>query len=98
MRGNDIMVLFRDTRRFELTVVSEEDVWVARLNEWIQGRLWPTIHVLREFDSRQEAIDALVRKWRLLFPDEPELAWREATLQQVAQLPKRRRRQTPKDA
>jgi len=86
------MVVFRDTRRFELTVVSEEDVWVARLNEWVPGRLWPTQHVLRAFDARQEAINALVRKWRVLFPDEPELEWREAMVRQIPQLPRRRRR------
>jgi hypothetical protein len=92
------MVVLRDTRRFELTVVSEKGVWVARLNEWVPGRLWPTRHVLRDFDSRQEAIDALVRKWRILFPDEPELEWRETTVRQVSQLPRRRRRPTSRDA
>ena len=92
------MVVFRDTRRFELTVVHEEEVWVARLNEWARGRLWPTIHVLRTFDSRQDAIAALVRKWRILFPDEPELEWREATVPQTLPQPRRRRRSAPKDA
>jgi hypothetical protein len=91
------MVVFRDTRRFELTVVYEEEAWVARLNEWARGRLWPTKHVLRTFDARQKAIDALVRKWRILFPDEPELEWREVTVPQTLQLPRRRRRPTPKD-
>jgi len=92
------MIVFRDTQRFELTVVYEENVWVARLNEWAPGRLWPTKHVLRAFDAPQEAIDALVRKWRILFPDEPELEWREATVQQTSPLLRRRRRPTSKDA
>ncbi len=92
------MVVFRDARRFELTVVAEADVWVARLNEWVPGRLWPTKHVLRAFDSRQGAIDALIRKWRILFPDEPELDWREPEIRQEPQLPRRRRRQAPKES
>ena len=91
------MVIVRDTRRFELTVVSKEDVWVAHLNEWVPGRLWPTKHVLRDFDARQEAIDALLRKWHILFPDEPELEWRESTIWPLPQLPRRRHRPTPKD-
>ena len=78
--------------------MAEDEVWVARLNEWVPGRLWPAKHVLRAFDSRAEAIGALVRKWRVLFPDEPELAWRESVIQQTPQLPRRRRRSTPKDA
>ncbi|ETW99680.1 hypothetical protein [Candidatus Entotheonella palauensis] len=92
------MVVLRDTHRFELTVASEEDVWVARLNEWVPGRLWPTKHVLRSFDSRQEAINALIRKWRILFPEEPELEWRECTIEPTPQLPRRRRRPAPKNA
>ncbi len=91
------MVVLCDTRRFELTVVSDDDVWVARLQEWVPGRLWPTKHVLRAFDSRREAIDALIRKWRILFPDEPPLEWREATIRQAPQLPRRQRRSTPRD-
>jgi hypothetical protein len=91
------MVVYRDARRFELTVIYEEDVWVARLNEWVPGRLWPTRHVLRAFAAHQQAIDALVRKWHILFPDEPELVWRDTTLQQTSQASRRRRRSTPKD-
>ncbi len=91
------MVILRDTRRFELTVVSEDDVWVARLQEWASGRLWPTKHVLRAFDSRREAIDALIRKWRILFPDEPPLEWWEVTIRQAPQLPRRQRRPTPRN-
>ena len=92
------MVVFRDTRRFELTVARKSDVWIARLHEWVPGRLQPTPHIVREFETRQEAVDALSRKWRVLFPDEPELAWRDAVIQQPPQLPRRRRRPTPKDA
>ncbi len=92
------MVVLRETRRFELTVMSEEDVWVARLDEWVPGRLWPTRHVLRAFEARGEAIDALLRKWRILFPDEPELEWRETTVRQEPQLSRRRRKPAPKDA
>ncbi len=91
------MVVLHGTRRFELSVVSEDEVWVARLNEWVPGRLWPTKHVLRAFDSRCEAIDALARKWRILFPDEPQLEWREPAIRQAPQLPKRRRRTAPKN-
>lgn len=92
------MVVLRDTRRFELTVVWQEDVWIARLQEWVPGRLRPTQHVLRAFASRQEAIDALVRKWRLLFPDESELQWREPNIRQQPQLLRRRRQSTPKES
>jgi hypothetical protein len=92
------MVVLRDTRRFELTVVSEEDVWVARLNEWVSGRLSPTKHVLRAFEARDEAIAALVRKWHILFPDEPELEWRETTIRQEPQIPRRRHLPTPNDS
>ncbi len=92
------MVVLHDSRRFELTVVAEDEVWVARLNEWVPGRLWPTKHVLRAFESHDDAIDALARKWRILFPDGPALEWREPTVRQPPQLPRRRRRTAPKNA
>lgn len=90
------MVVLRDARRFELTVMREDDTWVARLHEWVPGRLRPTTHVLRALDSRQQAIDALLHKWRILFPDEPPLEWREVTIRQAPQLPRRQRRSTPR--
>ncbi len=85
------MVIFHDDRRFELTAEAHYDTWVARLWEWVPGRLWPNLHLLRAFATRQEAIDALRRKWRVLFPDAEPLEWREATIRQAPAQPKRRR-------
>ena len=85
------MIMFRDTHRFELTVEPHYDTWVARLQEWVPGRLRPTPHLLRSFDTRQDAIDALLRKWRVLFPDAEPLTWREPAVQSNRSLSRRRR-------
>ena len=71
------MVLFRDTRRFEITVEEQADLWVAKLQAFVPDRLYPTLYLLRTCTTRQEAIEALRRKWRILFPDEETLAWHE---------------------
>ena len=71
------MVIVRDTRRFEVTVDEQYGEWVAKLQECVAGRLSPTLHLLRTFATRQEAINALVRKWQVLFPDGPSLVWHD---------------------
>jgi hypothetical protein len=86
------MVIFHDLQRFELTVDAHDDEWVARLVEWVPGRLLPTQHLLRAFDTRQEAITALVRKWRVLFPDAAPLIWREPPAVQPQRLSRKRQR------
>ena len=72
-----MMVIFQDARRYELTVEAHYGTWVARLQGWVPGRLWPTLYLLRDFSTRQEAIDALIRKWHTLFPEAEPLIWRE---------------------
>jgi hypothetical protein len=86
------MVIFHDSRRFELTVDTHDDEWVAHLLEFVPGRLLPTQHVLRSFATRQEAIEALVRKWHVLFPAEAPLVWREPMDVQLQRPVKKRRR------
>jgi len=71
------MVLLRDTRRFEITVEEQAGLWVAKLQAFVPGRLYPTLYLLRTCTTRQEAIEALRRKWRILFPDEEALAWHD---------------------
>jgi hypothetical protein len=71
------MIIFRDTRRFELTLEDHNGTWVAKLQAFVPGRLYPTSYLLRQFATRQEAIDALVRKWHILFPDEAALVWHD---------------------
>ena len=71
------MVLLRDTRRFELTVEEQAGLWVGKLQAMVPGRLYPTLYLLQTYTTRQEAIDALRRKWHLLFPDEEALAWHD---------------------
>jgi hypothetical protein len=71
------MVIVKDSHRFEATIDALYDEWLARLQEFVPGRLYPTQHLLRTFATRQEAIAALVRKWQVLFPDEPALEWYE---------------------
>jgi hypothetical protein len=71
------MVVFKDLHRFELTVHEHYGEWVAKLQEFVPGRLYPTQHLLRGFDTREAAIAALQRKWHVLFPDEAPLVWRE---------------------
>ena len=74
------MVIFQGERRFELTIEEAYGAWVARFLGYMQGRLIPTPYLLRTFATRQEAIAALERKWRLLFPDAAALVWREPSL------------------
>jgi len=71
------MVIFRDTRRFELTLEEHDGTWVAKLQAFVPGRLYPTSYLLQQFTTRQEAIDALGRKWHILFPDEAALVWHD---------------------
>jgi len=66
------MVLFRDTRRFEITIEEQTGLWVAKLQAFVPDRLYPTLYLLQ---TQQEAIEAVKRKWRILFPDEEALAW-----------------------
>ena len=73
------MVLFRDTRRFEITVEEHAGLWVAKLQAFVPDRLYPTLYLLHQCATRQAAIEALRRKWRLLFPDEEALVWHEPT-------------------
>lgn len=90
------MVIFHDSRRFEFTVDAHYDEWIARLLEFVPGRLLPTQHLLRSFAARQEAIEALVRKWHVMFPAEEALVWREPMVVQL-QRPAKKRRRPSKD-
>jgi len=74
------MVLFRDTRRFEITVEEHDGMWVAKLQGFIPDRLYPTLYLLRQCTTRQVAIEALQRKWHILFPDEDALVWHEPAM------------------
>ena len=85
------MVLLRDTRRFELTVEEQAGLWVAKLQAFVPGRLHPTLYLLQTWTTRQEAIAALQRKWRILFPDEEALAWQDPVLALVPSPPRRPR-------
>lgn len=71
------MVIFRGNNRFEMTVHEHDGEWMAIVREFVPGRLYPTQHLLRMFSTRHAAIDALARKWRVLFPHEAPLTWRE---------------------
>ena len=72
-----IMVLFRDTRRFEITVEEHYSLWVAKLQAFVPDRLYPTLYLLHQCATRQAAIEALQRKWRRLFPDEDAFVWHD---------------------
>jgi len=74
------MVIWRDTRRFELTLVEHYGIWVAKLQAFVPGRLYPTVYLLQQCATRQEAIAALVRRWRILFPDEAALVWHDPVM------------------
>jgi hypothetical protein len=74
------MVIIKDKHRFELSVNESYGEWVAELSEYVPGRLYPTVHVLRAFASRESAIESLRRKWGVLFPELNPLGWREATV------------------
>jgi len=74
------MVLFRDTRRFEITVEEHDGMWVAKLQGFIPDRLYPTLYLLRQCTTRQVAIEALQRKCHILFPDEDALVWHEPAM------------------
>jgi hypothetical protein len=84
------MIIVCDAQRYELTVEAHYDTWIARLQGWVPGRLTPTPYLLRTFSTRQEAIDALVRKWHILFPDAEPLVWREPVVPSTDQQAQRR--------
>ena len=85
------MVLFRDSRRFEITVEEQAGLWVAKLRAFVPGRLYPTLYLLQTHTTRQEAIEALKRKWRILFPDEDALVWHEPAMLASPSPPRRAR-------
>jgi hypothetical protein len=87
------MVIVRDTRRFELTLEEHHDgTWVAKLQAFVPGRLYPTSYLQQQFATRQEAIAALVRKWHVLFPDEATLVWHDPVAVSPSSQPRRPRR------
>ena len=86
------MVIFRDTQRFELTLEEHYGTWVAKLQAFVPGRLYPTSYLLQQCTTRQEAVAALVRKWRILFPDEAALVWHDPVMVSPPGQPRRPRR------
>jgi hypothetical protein len=85
------MVLFRDTRRFEITIEEQTDLWVARLQAFVPDRLYPTVYLLQTCATRQEALAAVQRKWRMLFPDEEAFTWHDPVPVLLASVPRRPR-------
>jgi hypothetical protein len=86
------MVILRDTRRFDLTLEEHDGTWVAKLQAFVPGRLYPTSYLLQQCTTRQEAITALVRKWHILFPDEAALVWHDPVTVAPPSQPRRPRR------
>ena len=74
------MVIIKDKRRFELTVDEFYHEWLAALREYVPGRLYPTLHLLRDYDTRESAIEGLRRRWNVLFPDQSPLVWHDASV------------------
>jgi len=85
------MVLFRDTRHFEITIEEQAGLWVAKLQAFVPGRLYPTLYLLQTCTTRQEAIKALRRKWRILLPAEEALAWHDPVPVSLPSPPRRPR-------
>jgi len=50
-------------------------LWVAKLQAFVPDRLYPTLYLLQTWTTQQEALAAVQRKWRILFPDEEALVW-----------------------
>jgi hypothetical protein len=71
------MVIFQDDRRLELTVEARDNTWCATFLGFVSGRPVSTLYLQGTFATRQDAIDALVRKWCLLFPEASPLVWHD---------------------
>jgi len=91
------MVIIQDDHYFELSVDALYGEWIAALREFVPGRLYPTVHVLRDFASREQAIEALCRKWRVLFPAQGPLEWREPAVIPSHWRPERRLKDSRKE-
>lgn len=85
------MVILRDTRRFEMTVEAYGGSFLAKLQGFVPGRLYPTLYLMREVTTRTEAITAVMRAWQRLFPDEEPLHWHEPALPLLSSIPRRSR-------
>ena len=92
------MVIFRDNRRFEITVTAGDGYWMTRLFAFVPGRLYPTSYLMREVSTREDAITAVCRAWQRLFPEEEPLHWRDPVLPVSASLPRRPRRAEGRDS
>jgi hypothetical protein len=85
------MVIFQDDRRFELTVEARDDTWCATFLGFVPGRFVATLYLHGIFATRQDAIDALVRKWGLLFPEASPLVWHDPPIPPLSSRPSRPR-------
>ncbi len=85
------MVIFRDTRRFELTITEYDGYWLAKLQAFVPGRLYPISYLMREVSTREAAMTALIRVWQRLFPAEEPLQWRDPGVQVTPRLDRRSR-------
>jgi hypothetical protein len=85
------MVLFREARRFEITIEEQTGLWVAKLQAFAPDRLYPTVYLLQTCTTQQEAIEAVQRKWHILFPDEETFTWHNPMPVLLSSLPRRPR-------
>ncbi len=93
----ELMVIFHESRRFELTVEAQHGTWTARFYEWVPGRLQPTLHLLRSFATRDDAIEAMRRKWHVLWPQAEPLIWRDPAVRERRPPARKRPRPTPRE-
>ncbi|MGE3537638.1 MAG: hypothetical protein AB7N91_09395 [Candidatus Tectimicrobiota bacterium] len=86
------MVIFRDTHRFEMTITAQGNAWLVKMLAFVPDRLYPTVYLMREVSTREEAILAMRRAWQRMFPEDEPLSWRDPELSFTASIPRRPRR------
>lgn len=66
------MFIPKGESEFEVCIRATEGEWEGRIVEHNLSRVVPTLHLLHSWPSPEAALAGVQRRWRRLFPDEPE--------------------------
>lgn len=66
------MVIAKGESEFEVCIRASAGEWEARIVEHNLSRVTPTLHLLHSWPSPEAALAGVQRRWRRLFPDDPE--------------------------
>jgi hypothetical protein len=66
------MVISKGESAFEVCIRAVEGEWEGRIVEHTLSHMVPILHLRHSWPSPEAALAGVQRRWRRLFPDEPE--------------------------